>query len=309
MTKLPKFNCNLLHPKYWCIWLGIILLYLIVVLLPYHAIHYCGIKLGRTVQWFISRRIKIIRQNLQLCFPNLTKTELEHLVKKNCESIGMGIFETGMAWFWSDTRIKRWFTIKGLKYIIQAKKENKGVLLIGMHFLTLELGARIFGILHPGIGVYRPNNNLLIDWLQTWGRLRSNKSMLHRSDIKGIVKALKNGEIIWYAPDHDYGYKNSIFVPLFAVPHAATTIGTYKIAKITKPAIIPFMPYRLPNASGYELLILPDEKTIPLNQDIETVITYINKKIIEKLILTAPDQYMWLHRRFKTRPHGDPPLY
>lgn len=99
-----------------------------------------------------------------------------------------------------------------------ARAENKGVLLIGIHFLTLELGARIFGMLNPGIGVYRPNNNALYDWLQTRGRLRSNKTMLDRYDLKGMIRVLKQGEIVWYAPDHDYGARNSVFVPFLMFP-------------------------------------------------------------------------------------------
>lgn len=86
---------------------------------------------------------------------------------------------------------------------------------MGLHFLTLELGARQFGLQEPGIGVYRPNDNPLLDWLQTWGRMRSNKSMLDRKDLKGMIKALKKkGEVVWYAPDHDYGPRASVFVPL-----------------------------------------------------------------------------------------------
>lgn len=307
MKTLPIFNYSLLLPKFWLTWLGVGILY-ILVLLPYPIIYYLGIRIGRITQYLMSNRMYVIRKNLKLCFPDLTHTEQQLLFKKNCESIGMGILETGMAWFWSEKRIKRWFKVSGFKNIIQARKQNTGVLLIGMHFLTLELGARMFGILNPGIGVYRPNNNPLLDWLQTKGRLRSNKNMLNRTNVKGMIKALKQGEIIWYAPDHDYGYKNSIFVPLFKVSHAASTIGTFILIKLAQPAVIPFIPRRLPNALGYELLILSNKKNeIPINKSTNTI-KYINK-LIEQMILLAPEQYMWLHRRFKTRPPGEQPLY
>lgn len=88
-----------------------------------------------------------------------------------------------------------------------ARQDGKGVLLIGLHFLTLELGARIFGMQNPGIGVHRPHNNKLMEWVQTRGRLRSNKFMIDRKDIKGMIRNLKQGEILWYAPDHDYSRK------------------------------------------------------------------------------------------------------
>ncbi|SPX63980.1 Lipid A biosynthesis lauroyl acyltransferase [Leclercia adecarboxylata] len=91
----------------------------------------------------------------------------------------------------------------------------------------------------PGIGVYRPNDNPVIDWLQTWGRMRSNKSMIDRKDLKGMIRALKSGEVIWYAPDHDYGPGASVFVPFFAVDEAATTTGTWTLARLSQAAIVP----------------------------------------------------------------------
>ncbi|CAD83477.1 lipid A biosynthesis lauroyl acyltransferase [Candidatus Blochmanniella floridana] len=307
MERLPIFKFSLLMPRFWIIWLGIAILY-IIVLLPYPVIYYLGINIGRAMKYIMLYRVQIIRKNLDLCFPHLTDSEKKTLLNKNCESMGMGIFETGMAWFWPEYRIKRWFTINGFKHIIQAKKQKTGILLLGMHFLTLELGARILGILNPGIGVYRPNNNPLLDWIQTKGRLKSNKKMINRTNIKSVVSALKNGEIIWYAPDHDYGYKNSVFVPLFNVPNAASTIGTYILTKIAKPAVIPFIPRRLPKALGYELLIFPNKNNkISLKTRIITI-QHINK-LIEQIILLAPEQYMWLHRRFKTRPPGESSFY
>ncbi len=212
-----------------------------------------------------------------------------------------------MAWFWPDWRINRWFSVSGIEHMLPLREQKRGILLIGLHFLTLELGARIFGMQNAGIGVYRPNDNKLLDWLQTWGRMRSNKSMLDRKDIKGMIRALKQGEIIWYAPDHDYGPRSSVFVPLFAVDKAATTVGSYMLARAAKPAIVPFVPRRLPDGKGYELLIQPAELAFPLESE-ESTAAWMNK-IIEKNILLAPDQYMWLHRRFKTRPTGETSLY
>lgn len=307
MKKIPNFNYSFLYPRFWLIWIGIGILY-VLVLLPYPIIHYIGIRVGRITKYFMKNRMHVIHKNLNLCFPNLSNSEKKILFKKNCESIGMGILETGMAWFWSEHRIRRWCKIYGLNNISKLYTKNTGILLIGVHFLTLELGARILGIINPGIGVYRPHNNPVLNWLQTKGRLRSNKNMLNRTNIRGIIKALKCGEIVWYAPDHDYGHKNSIFVSLFAVSKAATTIGTYILIKIANPAIIPFVPRRLPNSLGYELIILPNKQNeIPKDTNIH-VIQHINK-IIEQTILFAPDQYMWLHRRFKTRPSGEPSVY
>ncbi len=306
MTQLPQFRRALLHPRYWFTWLGIALLYLLVML-PYPLLRYLGCGLGRLSMHFLTRRVEVARRNLEVCFPQMPAAEREALVKRNFESLGMGLIETGMAWFWPDWRIKKWFSVSGLEHISKAAADGKGVLLIGMHFLTLELGARIFGIHNPGIGVYRPNDNALIDWLQTWGRMRSNKSMLDRKDLKGMIRALKNGDIIWYAPDHDYGPRSSVFVPFFGVDQAATTKGSYLLIRSGNPAVIPFVPRRLPSGKGYEMVILPEVQDIPLDNEVATAAAM--NRVVEHGVLMAPDQYMWLHRRFKTRPEGQPSLY
>lgn len=306
MTQLPKFTAALLHPRYWPSWLGIGLLWL-VVQLPYPVIYRLGNAMGRLALRLMKRRAKIAYRNLELCFPEMSEEERHRMVVKNFESVGMGVMETGIAWFWPTKRINRWMDASGLEHIRAVQDSGRGVLLIGIHFLTLEMGARMFGIHNPGIGVYRPNDNPVLDWLQTWGRMRSNKSMLDRKDLKGMVRALKNGEIIWYAPDHDYGPRASVFAPLFAVKDAATTSGTWMLAKMSKACVVPFVPRRKPDGKGYELIILEPECNPPLD-DAETTAAWMNA-IVEKCILMAPEQYMWLHRRFKTRPEGVPSRY
>lgn len=225
MSNLPKFSRALLHPRYWLLWLGIGFLWLLVQL-PYPVIYRLGTALGRLAMRVMKSRARIARRNLELCFPEMSAADREALLVKNFESLGMGLMETGMAWFWPTHRVARWTETSGVNEVVELLEEKQGILLIGIHFLTLEMGARMYGMFTPGIGVYRPNDNPLIDWLQTWGRLRSNKTMLDRKNLKGMVRALKEGEILWYAPDHDYGPANSVFAPLFAVEQAATTTGT-----------------------------------------------------------------------------------
>ena len=214
MTQLPKFTAALLHPRYWLTWSGIGLLWLIVQL-PYPVIFRMGKGLGRIAQQFMKRRARIAYRNLELCFPQMSESERHDMVVKNFESVGMGLMETGMAWFWSDKR------------------------------------------------VYRPNDNPVIDLIQTNGRMRSNKSMIDRKDLKGMIRALKSGEVVWYAPDHDYGPQSSVFVPFFAVEEAATTTGTWMLARMSKAAIVPFVPRRKPDGSGYQLIMLEPELTPP----------------------------------------------
>ncbi|KAB7694726.1 LpxL/LpxP family Kdo(2)-lipid IV(A) lauroyl/palmitoleoyl acyltransferase [Plesiomonas shigelloides] len=301
-----QFRTAYFHPRYWLTWLGIAALYL-VTLLPYPLIRRIGFTLGRLFMRIGKRRVKIAERNLELCFPDMSREARAQILQENFESTGMAVMETGMAWFWPDWRVKKIFQVEGLEHMRQAQAEQRGVLLIGVHFLTLELGGRIFGLYNPGVGVYRPNDNPLMDWLQTWGRLRSNKYMIDRKDVKGMIRALRAGEIIWYAPDHDYGPRRSVFVPLFAVDKAATTTGTSILMQAADPALVAFAPIRNKDGSGYRLVISPAIQGFPMDDEVAAA-AFMNR-VVEKEILRAPGQYMWLHRRFKTRPEGESSLY
>jgi KDO2-lipid IV(A) lauroyltransferase len=306
MTHLPKFTASLLHPRYWALWFGVGMLWL-VVQLPYPVIYRLGCGIGHLAQRLMRRRARIAQRNLELCFPHMSETERQKMVAKNFESVGMGLMETGMAWFWSDRRMSRWMDVIDFEHVRSVQAQGRGILLIGVHFLTLEIGARMFGLNEPGIGVYRPNDNPVIDLLQTWGRMRSNKSMIDRKDLKGMIRALKAGDVVWYAPDHDYGPRASVFAPFFAVKDAASTSGTWMLARMSQACIVPFVPRRKPGGKGYELIILEPECSPPLD-DAETTAEWMNK-VVERCIMMAPEQYMWLHRRFKTRPEGVPSRY
>lgn len=301
-----QFRTAYFHPRYWLTWLGIAALYL-VTLLPYPLIRRIGFTLGRLFMRIGKRRVKIAERNLELCFPDMSREARAQILQENFESTGMAVMETGMAWFWPDWRVKKIFQVEGLEHMRQAQAEQRGVLLIGVHFLTLELGARVFGMYNPGVGVYRPNDNPLMDWLQTWGRLRSNKYMIDRKDVKGMIRALRAGEIIWYAPDHDYGPRRSVFAPLFAVDKAATTTGTSILMQAADPALVAFAPIRNKDGSGYRLVISPAIQGFPMDDEVAAA-AFMNR-VVEKEILRAPGQYMWLHRRFKTRPEGESSLY
>lgn len=307
-SKLPTFQFAFLAPKYWGFWLAVGI-WRLLLLLPYPVLRHIGNGLG----WLFShlkigkRRAAIARRNLELCFPELPENEREILLQENLKAVGMAIIETGMAWFWSDKRIKKWSKVEGLHHLKDHQKD--GIIFVGVHFLTLELGARIVGLHHPGLGVYRPNDNPLMDWLQTQGRLRSNKDMLDRKDLRSMIKALRHGETIWYAPDHDYGRKNAVFVPFFAVPDACTTTGSYYLLKSSpKSKVIPFAPLRNQDGSGYTVSISPPVDFSDLQDETSVAIRMNN--LVEKEILKGIEQYMWLHRRFKTRPNeNEPSLY
>ncbi|QMV53165.1 kdo(2)-lipid IV(A) palmitoleoyltransferase [Ewingella americana] len=306
MTSPSCFRKSFLHPRYWLTWFGLGVLFLLVQL-PYPVLYRLGNWLGRTSMRFLKRRVSITRRNLELCFPNLDEAQIERRILSNFESLGMGLLETGMAWFWSDARVKRWFDVSGLNHLKMAQQNKQGVLVIGVHFMSLELGGRAMGLCQPMMAMYRPHNNKAMEFVQTWGRMRSNKAMLDRKDLRGMVHALKKGEAVWFAPDQDYGPRGSVFAPLFAVDQAATTSGTYMLARLAKPALVTVVLVRKDKGKGYDLVIQPALQDYPIDDEMAAA-AYMNR-VVEKEIMRAPDQYLWLHRRFKTRPTGAPSLY
>lgn len=305
----PHFTLDFLQPKYWLLWLGLAF-FRLILLLPYPVLRRIGFGFG----WLFAqlsvgkKRAAITRRNLELCFPEKTDAEREAILQQNLRAVGMGVIETGMAWFWSDKRIQKWCSISGAEQLKNHLQD--GIILVGVHFLTLELGARIIGLTQPGIGIYRPNDNPLYDWIQYQGRLRSNKALLDRKDLRGMLRALREGNMIWYAPDHDYGRKSAVFIPFFAVEEAATTTGSYFLLKSTPNAkVIPFAPLRKSDGSGYHLSVSEPVDFSDIHTD-PTAIAIRMSQLVEQEILKGIEQYMWLHRRFKTRPHeDDPSLY
>ncbi|KWZ92585.1 putative cold shock-induced palmitoleoyl transferase [Citrobacter freundii] len=236
----------------------------------------------------------------------MSQEERDKLVDENFRSLGMGLLETGMAWFWPDRRVRKWFDVEGLDNLKRAQLQNRGVMVVGVHFMSLELGGRVMGLCQPMMATYRPHNNKLMEWIQTRGRMRSNKAMIGRNNLRGIVGALKKGEAVWFAPDQDYGRKGSSFAPFFAVKDVATTNGTYVLSRLSGAAMLTVTMVRKADNSGYRLFITPEMEGYPADEC--QAAAYMNK-IIEKEIMRAPEQYLWIHRRFKTRPMGEASLY
>jgi KDO2-lipid IV(A) palmitoleoyltransferase len=300
------FDKTLLHPRNWLTWFGLGVLWLLVQL-PYPLLYIIGSSLGRAARPFLKRREKIAERNLTLCFPDMSEEAKQKLIEQNFVSLGMGLIETGMAWFWSDARVKKWFDVEGYENLTKALEGNKGVMVVGVHFMSLELGGRTMGLCRPMMATYRPHNSKLMEWVQTKGRLRSNKAMIDRRNLRGLVSALKSGEAVWFAPDQDYGPKGSTFAPFFAVPQAATTNGTYVLSRLSGAALLTVTMVRKANHRGYNLYISDVMMDYPTDDEYLAA-SYMNK-VIEREIMRAPEQYLWVHRRFKTRPPGEASLY
>ncbi|NQY35055.1 MAG: LpxL/LpxP family Kdo(2)-lipid IV(A) lauroyl/palmitoleoyl acyltransferase [Alteromonadaceae bacterium] len=303
----PNFKLSFLLPKYWLTWVGVIILYSISWL-PYKLQLALGRMIGKLFLKFGSSRKKIALKNLELCFPEMSDNEKQSILKRNFENTGIALLETGMGWWWPDWRVKRKINFIGLEHLDKAKQEGKGMLMLTMHYLSAEMNCRCIGIGNPMVVFYRPHNNPLMEFFQFRGRGRSNKYMLGKKDVKGLISALQAGESCIYLPDHDYGRKRSLFVPFFAVKDAATTTGTLIFARQKNTLTFMMIPTRNEDGSGYTVEITPALENFPTEDD-EADVIRVNQEL-EKAILQKPEQYMWLHRRFKTRPNKeDPSLY
>ncbi len=301
----PRLTASLFHPRYWPQWFGQAVLWLIVQL-PYPVLMQLGAALGWFTMKILPRRVRIARTNLQLAFPEWDEATREQQIRENFANVGRAIFETGMAWFWPDRRIRKVMQVVGAEHVEQAVANKQGMLLLSAHFMTLELNARMFGLLRPGVGVYRPNTNPVLEYAQYHGRCKSNKYLVNRDDVKGMIKALRQGEALWYAPDHDYGRHASVFVPFFAVEQTATITGTATLARVKNARVLPCYTLRLPKG-GYQLVIGAPLENYPCGDELQDARR--SNEVVEEAVRRAPEQYMWLHRRFKTRPEGQPSLY
>ena len=303
----PRFRAAFLHPRFWLLWLGLALLWL-VVQLPYAWLLGLGRGLGALMLVGARSRRQIAARNLELCFPELSAAERARLLRENFASNGIAFFEMAMSWWWPRARLARLAHIEGLEHLQAAQRDGQGVILMSLHFTTLEIGAALLGQRHTIDGMYREHDNPLFDYIQRRGRERHNldATAIEREDVRAMLKVLRAGRAIWYAPDQDYGRKQSIFVPLFGVP-AATVTATTKFARLGKARVVPFTQQRLADGSGYRLVVHPPLEDFPGESE-EADCLRINRWI-EQVVRECPEQYLWAHRRFKTRPEGEASLY
>lgn len=286
-------------PKYWPTWAGLGLLR-VVNLLPFKVQLMVGGWLGRIIYLLAKSRRHVARVNIGLCFPELTSIEQERLVKDVFINNGIGIIETAMAW-WSDRdSFRARVRLEGQEHLEQALSEGRGVILLGAHFSTLDLGGLLFSLYYPLSTMYRPHNNPLMEYFIQRGRLRSIDKLIDRSDFRTLIRALKANEIVWYAPDQDFGERHSVYAPFFGVP-AATVTATDRLARMNKSKVIMLTHHRESDGQ-YRLVIHPAIEEFPRNTEEESA-ERINEEL-ERGIRINPAQYMWIHKRFKSHPKG-----
>ncbi|MDX2457252.1 MAG: LpxL/LpxP family Kdo(2)-lipid IV(A) lauroyl/palmitoleoyl acyltransferase [Gammaproteobacteria bacterium] len=291
--------------RYWPTWSGLGLLWCLAQL-PYAWQLAIGRRIGKLFCRFSSRRRHIAATNLSLCFPELTPAAREEILQEQFSSMGIGVMEMAMSWWGTEPQLKKLARLEGLEHLHQALEQGKGVILLSAHFTTLEIGGRLLSMAAPFHVMYRPHKNDAFESMLQAARTRHFKKAIPRGDLRGMLRSLQENIPVWYAPDQDYGREQSIFVPFFGIRTASIT-GTSRLARISKAPVVPFFQTRLPGTRGYQLTLYPALQDFP-GTSIEADTCRINA-IIEARVRAQPGQYLWAHRRFKTRPEGEPGVY
>ena len=286
---------SLLHPRYWPTWLALATLRVFEPL-PYPLLVWLGRQIGNVAACLPLRFVRIARRNLELCFPERPAREREALLREHFRSVGIGVFETAISWWSSDARILRLTRLEGEEHLQAALARGHGAILLSAHFTVLEIGARALCARLPVNIMYRPTGNAVLERFLMRNRGRRAKRAIPRDDIRTLISALKNNEPVWYAPDQSYRKKGAEMVPFFGIP-AATNTATSRLARMTEAAVLPYFPERLPGGQGYRMTIHPALADFPSKDPLADAQRFNER--IEAQVRRVPEQYLWIHRRFK----------
>ena len=292
-----------IHPKFYPTWI-LILLMRIGVFIPFQFQVILGKAIGKLIYPFMKKLRETAYSNISNCFPEKKQPQVTLLVKQHFDAIGISLFETANAYYGSDRKIEKLLSINNKHFFSDALKDEGGIILLCSHFMPLMLGSRALLLENTIANVYRPQNNKLFDKVMVKGYTKNGAVMIKSKDTRSILKAIKNSLPIWYAPDQDLGINNSVFAPLFGI-ETATASATARLAKNNNTRVIPYSFIRTKH--GYEMSFDKPIKNYPSNDPIKDATT--TNKILENQIIKAPEQYLWIHRRFKTRPDGQENFY
>jgi KDO2-lipid IV(A) lauroyltransferase len=292
------------RPRYWPAWCFVAWLRLSAAL-PLQwslAVHRLP---GRIMYRTARRQRHVVRRNLELCFPGLTPSERERLVKRHFESVSMSLAEFAFAWFAADRRNRGRFEVRGLEHVTNALAQGKGAILYAGHFTTLEICGRPLKDALPSFTfMFSHRSNALLDEIQRRGRLRLAHHAVASDNVRALLRALKRNAAIWYAPDQMD--PRGELLPFFGEP-AMTSLATSRLARLSGAAVIPFSFRRSDDRGHYQLEFHAPVREVETDEPSVSTLALVSR--LEQFIRAAPEQYQWLHRRFKGRPPEWPDPY
>jgi len=279
----------------------------IVILLPYPVLLRLGRALGGILLHLARGRAKVARRNIELCFPEMDEERQARLLKAHFVSLGISALEVPFTWWSSERRVEGLADFSGLENLQAAIDAGQGVLLLSAHFTSLEICGRLLTRRSVFDAMYRPSASPVVEYVMARSRALGCGEVFPRDDIRQLLRRLRAGHVVWYAPDQNTQRKKAVFVRFFG-QLAATTPATHKLAKMTGARVVPFRSVRKSDGSGYRLVLEPALENYPTDDTVAD--TQRINDIIERWVRDDPDQYLWIHRRFRTRPdRNDPKMY
>jgi KDO2-lipid IV(A) lauroyltransferase len=269
--------------------------------LPFPAQRGLGRWLGNLARRLGGRRRRIAATNLALCFPERNAAEREILLRAHFRAAGISVLETAVAWFRDPRDYADRLDVEGLDHLRAALADDRGLILAGCHFVTLEICGALLSTVADIDVMYRPNRNPVLDRIQRSGRQRRYGAVIDRSDLRTAVRRLRAGRALWYATDQDYGPRHSVFVPFFGTP-AATLTATSRLARMTGAQVLRVDHWRNDARMRWTLRFSAPLPDFPGPDPVADARRLSNA--VEDAVREHPAQYLWLHRRFKTRPAG-----
>jgi KDO2-lipid IV(A) lauroyltransferase len=285
---------DLWAPKHWPTWIGLGCMRAAETL-PHPLQMRLGAALGALIRRVPSSWIRIARRNIELCLPELDASARARLLAQHCASLGMALFETANTWWSSDARILARAEIVGLEHLEAARAAGHGAIMIGGHFTTIEVATRILSAVVPMSAVYRPPKDPVLARAMLASFERHGVPIAY-DDIRAMIRVLRKNGVVWYAPDQSYRNKGAAMVDFFGIP-AATTTATSRLAQISGAAVLTYFPERLPGNAGYRVTIGAPFENFPSADPVDDAARFT--RLLEAHIRRVPDQYFWVHRRFK----------
>lgn len=295
-----------LSPRNWPGWIAVSVLWLLG-----RSPRWFGLALSKPLGWLlyhlVTRRRRIAERNIERCFPDETPEKRREIVRQNFSALARMVFEVAWSWSAPVSRIRRMSRTVGAEHVRAAQASGKGVMLITAHVSCLEMGGRVAVFTVPTARpVYRPLKNPVLEWYQNRSRARYVAGCISKREPRAIIRFLRRGGILWYAPDQDFGPERSIFAPFFGI-ETATLEATERLVQLSGCKVVPMYPVYDAATKTYEVTFDAALENFP-SGDAREDLGRINR-IFEEKIRARPEQYWWIHRRFKTRPEGEPPFY
>jgi KDO2-lipid IV(A) lauroyltransferase len=278
-----------------------------VVLLPFAWQLAFGKRLGRLARRVLRERRQIAARNLEICFPELSDAERERLLRAHFEALGASLVEMSMGWFGSEETVRRHVQVVGAEHLRSALERGRGVILFSAHFTTFEFFWPALAPLCTRLcGMYKTQRNPIMNRMMNKGRLRNYAALFTKNNVREMLRELARNSVVWYAADQSYGGKASALIPFFAEP-AMTNTAISRIAKASGATVLPYFCRRLPDEETYLMQIGAPLDDLPSDDPASDTRRLIG--LLEDYIRGCPEQYWWIHQRFKGRPAPFPDVY